>query len=50
MKATEKLTSEEINLLADTLSDLSLSEEQAEETKAGATAKLFLHCATGQHI
>jgi hypothetical protein len=49
MKTAEKLKKEEMNLKADVLSDLPVSDEQAEQTKAGGTPKLFLFCATGQH-
>lgn len=54
MKTTEKLNNEELNLLMDMLSDLPVTDEQAEQTQAGAPSKstpmLFLHCASGQHI
>jgi hypothetical protein len=48
MIAQEKIKDDEINL-QDALTDLPISDEQAEETKGGSPY-LFLHCATGKHI
>ena len=39
MKAQEKVKNEEINLQADKLNDLSVTKEQAEETKGGRTRR-----------
>jgi hypothetical protein len=49
MKTTEKKNSEEIKLQADTLTDLPVTDEQAEKTRGGSPL-LMLHCASGQHI
>jgi hypothetical protein len=49
MKAAEKLKSDNINLQADNLTDLPVTDEQAEQTQGGASAKLVLHCCLGQH-
>ena len=35
MKAQEKIRNDEINLQADSLTDLSVTDEQADETKGG---------------
>jgi hypothetical protein len=34
----------------ESLIDLQVTDEQAEETRAGASPKLFQVCATGKHI
>jgi hypothetical protein len=49
MKTAEKIKSDDINLQADNLTDLPITDEQAEQTQGGASPYLFLHCATGQH-
>ena len=52
MKAQEKIKNDEINLQADVLIDLAVSDEQADEIKGGefkSTPQLMLHCAQGSH-
>jgi hypothetical protein len=50
MKKREQMKREKIDLEADIMTDLSVADEQAEETQGGATPKLFLHVCNGQHI
>lgn len=50
MKKTEPMKREKIDPEADILSDLSITDEQAERTQGGATPKLFLHACSGVHI
>lgn len=54
MKVTKKenTTNDNINIQAESLIDLALTDEQANETKGGeykSTPKLFLFCADGEH-
>ena len=51
METTEKENSknEDINIQADALSDLPVTDEQADQTRAGGSPYLFLHCANGKH-
>jgi hypothetical protein len=51
-RTQEDESKDDINIQVAALTDLPVAEEQADETKGGATKstpKLFLHCATGQH-
>jgi hypothetical protein len=49
MKTAKKTKSDEIKLQTDIVTDLPVTDEQAEQTQGGASPYLFLHCATGQH-
>ena len=50
MKVKEEVEKEETNLPEESLTDLELAADQADETTGGTSAKLFLHCASGVHI
>lgn len=52
MQVRDDVTTEIINLKEEELIDLPVAEEQADETKGGASKaspKLFLACADGEH-
>ena len=49
MKEQQNVKDDNINLEADDLTDLPVTDEQADQTKAGSPY-LFLHCANGKHI
>ena len=50
MKAQEDIQTEEIKLNEQSLEDLSVVDEQADEAKAGGSPTLFLHCSSGKHL
>ena len=49
MKKQDKLETKKQSRPTEALADLEMTDEQAEEAKAGASPALLLHCATGSH-